>query len=244
MNATYTKGNKTVTLSETLARKVIDTVSLGLCSGLGTPIPGRMCVEAAVNYACGFSHGDDPVCVGLAVRAFKISLNDSKYWKSNQSRAEGMKYIAVAQLGSDQLNQVEFSKCLTLKIINVLLADMLDECGLEAAAQRCREAKDLQSAYEAAENAANAAKYAAEYAAENAAEYAAYAADAAADAARYAANAAEYAEYASNAAKYAANAARYAAEYAEKYLTLAADLCLEVLIEMESPGVAFLHLVD
>lgn len=40
-------------LTKTLAKKVLETVDAGLCSGLGNPKPGEMCVEAAVCFAYG-----------------------------------------------------------------------------------------------------------------------------------------------------------------------------------------------
>lgn len=40
--------------------KVIVAVDAGLVRGVGDPIPGRMCVEAAVCFALGLPHGDDP----------------------------------------------------------------------------------------------------------------------------------------------------------------------------------------
>ncbi len=35
------------------ARKLLEVVDAGLCSGLGEPIPGQMCVEAAICFALG-----------------------------------------------------------------------------------------------------------------------------------------------------------------------------------------------
>lgn len=87
-------------LNEAVARKVLETVDAGLSSGLGVQKPGKMCVEAAVCYALGLPHGDNPPCVGVAVRAFKIRLNDSG-WSSPEARAKGMRKLAIAQLGSD-----------------------------------------------------------------------------------------------------------------------------------------------
>lgn len=101
--------NKKIIVNKELAQKVIDVVTPGLCNGLGSPEPGKMCVEAAVNYACGLPHGDDPTCVGQSVRNFKICLNDSP-WSSNKARAKGMVKIAIAQLGSNKLNQKKFEK--------------------------------------------------------------------------------------------------------------------------------------
>src|SRR6267142_5094661 len=80
----------------------------GLVKGLGEPKPGKMCVEAAICYALGLPHGDDPGCVAASLRKLKIGINDSA-WSSNKARAEGMRRLAIAQLGSkDALNESEF----------------------------------------------------------------------------------------------------------------------------------------
>jgi len=94
-------------INEEISKKVLEVVDAGLSCGKGEPEPGKMCVEAAVCYALGLPHSDNPPCVGNAVRSFKIGLNDSR-WSSNQARAKGMRRIALAQLGSDILDQNEF----------------------------------------------------------------------------------------------------------------------------------------
>ena len=66
----------TLKMSRALAKKVLNIVDQGLCEGMGRPIPGLMCVEAAVCYAMGLPHGDEPPCVSPAVRKLKICLND------------------------------------------------------------------------------------------------------------------------------------------------------------------------
>jgi len=100
-------------LTKKHARKVLKLVDAGLTSGLGRPEPGQMCIMAAINYAMGLPHGDNPeTCVGSAVRAFDIIINDSQ-WSSNDARAKGMRREAIAKLGSNTLDQVEFSKKLT-----------------------------------------------------------------------------------------------------------------------------------
>lgn len=96
--------------------KLIDIIPQGLTKGLGEPEPGQMCVEAAVNYAMGAEHSDEPDCVGEAVRAFKIALNDMP-WPTKEARASGMIEIAVAQLGSNKLDQAEFIRKLYHKIV-------------------------------------------------------------------------------------------------------------------------------
>src|SRR3954463_9346323 len=97
-------------ITATIAKKVLKTVDAGLVSGKGIPKPGEMCVEAAVCYALGLPHGDDPACVSRALRQLKIRLNDSR-WSSDQARAKGLRRLAVAQLGSaGELDDREFAR--------------------------------------------------------------------------------------------------------------------------------------
>lgn len=78
---------------------VLGVVSNGLTNGKGHPTPGRMCVEAAVCYAMGEFHDDEPACVDGELRNEKIDLND-KMWSNKEARAKGLARIAIAQLGS------------------------------------------------------------------------------------------------------------------------------------------------
>src|SRR5277367_3655848 len=100
-----------------VAQKVLSCVDAGLVSGVGKPIPGQMCVEAAVCYALGLPHGDDPKCVAQSLRRLKIRLNDSN-WSSDQARSKGLRRLALVQLGSaGNLDEVEFAKrCANLAI--------------------------------------------------------------------------------------------------------------------------------
>jgi len=179
-----------------IAKKVLDTVDAGLCSGKGKPIPGQMCVEAAVCYAYGLPHSDQPPCVSPALRSFKIALND-KPWSSDAARANGLRRISIAQLGSNKMDDKEFTKRLSEEFIRVFVTQALRSAAkanpkhadkLEACARACEMTGSRQAALDGKE-AAHAA-------------YAAYAANAAA----YAANAANAAH-----AAYAAYAAAYAA---------------------------------
>ena len=243
----------TIAITKELAQKVKETVSHGLVKGLGKPKLGQMCVEAAVNYACGLPHGDNPSCVGSAVRLFKIRLNDAK-WSSNDARAKGMLKIAIAQLGSNIIDQVAFAKIVVFKTITVLMVAILNDNGYNEEAILCENSKTLLEAKDniwsiknklyavAAGNVADASAYAANVAsayAANAAEAAAYAAAEAA--AAYAA--ADAAEAAAEAAAYAAAEAAEAAA-TDKYLLISANICLEALIELKSPGCEFLYLCD
>ena len=149
------------------ARKVLAVVKHGLSNGLGDPEPGKMCVEAAVCFALGLPHGDDPNCVSQAVRAFKMGLNDAN-WPSNKARSKGMAKIAIAQLGSDGIDDVLFAKELArltiMRIVPIALrsaaklhTDAIHKKALLSAAKLCES--------EGTATAARAASYAASYAA-------------------------------------------------------------------------------
>jgi len=146
-------------LTKTIARKVLATVDAGLCQGKGQPVPGEMCVEAAVCFAMGLPHGDEPPCVGEAVRSYKVALNDC-YWSSNAARAKGMRKLAIAQLGSNEISQEKFTELVRLKGIQRSLPVILrswakhPECKNAAeilkAARKCESAKTLSEAVAAA----------------------------------------------------------------------------------------------
>lgn len=211
-------------ITEALARKVLETVNAGLVNGLGKPVPGQMCVEAAVCYAMGLPHSDKPSCVGSAVRAFKIRLNDAR-WSSNQARTDGMRKLAIAQLGSEAIDRRAFSKIISEQCIRQIVPIALRAAAklnpkfadeLESAAVRC----EIEGTREASRAAHNVAAAAAAHAA----------AHAAADAAAYAA-AAAYADAAAAAAR-------------DHVLNKVAAIGLQALIDLGSPGCAYLHLVD
>lgn len=82
------------------AKKVLAVVDKGLIAGIGEPIPGEMCVEAAVAYAFGEKHTDQPKCVAPFIRSIKIDMNDEGDWSSPQNRASGLRRVAIAQLGT------------------------------------------------------------------------------------------------------------------------------------------------
>lgn len=83
-----------------LASRVAGLCSHGLCTGVGRPTPGAMCVEAAVAFATGASHNDQPECVDNDLISLKIDLNDSLPISSDKKRGEILRRIAIAQLGT------------------------------------------------------------------------------------------------------------------------------------------------
>ncbi len=96
-------------ITRELAAKVLEIVDAGLSKGAGVAKPGEMCVEAAVCFALGLPHSDDPPCVGRGVRAVKMGVNDA-IRGTNAERARIMRRVSIAQLGSDVLEEREFAK--------------------------------------------------------------------------------------------------------------------------------------
>jgi hypothetical protein len=87
-------------ITEELAKKVLKVVNKGLTNGMGEPVPGKMCVEAAVAFAFDEEFSDQPSCVDPSLRDWKIELNDMSGWPSEKARANGLRRVAIAQLGS------------------------------------------------------------------------------------------------------------------------------------------------
>ena len=157
------------------AKKVVALVDKGLVSGLGNPRPGEMCVEACVCYALGLPHGDDPKCVSPALRKLKITLNDYS-WSTNSARAKGLRRLAVAQLGSNVIDDTAFARAVAEMTIRTVVPRALRHAAsvhtvqehkdkLEAAAVRCETAADAAAWNAAAAAAADAAGAAADDAA-------------------------------------------------------------------------------
>jgi hypothetical protein len=225
-------------ITQKSAQKVLDTVNAGLVYGIGRPIPGQMCVEAAVCYAMGLPHSDRPPCVSPALRDLKIRLNDAD-WSSNLARTNGLRELALLQLGTaGVLDEVEFVKRVTLLVINKYLPPMLRKVNLSQEADACEQAKDLAAARvvaRAAYRAARVAHYvAARHAARNAAE--------ATDDAAYAAAARDAAWAAADAAHAVSNAVSSLPRGNKTLSSFAKDVSA-ILIDMKVPGVQWLDLI-
>ncbi len=226
-----------IEITRDIAIKVRDTVDAGLSHGLGDPVPGQMCVEAAVCYALGLPHGDDPACVSPVLRRLKIGLND-RPWSSPQARAHGLRRLAVAQLGSAgaiddgefmrRVAEITIRKAVPIGLRVAVKRNPTHAKALEAAAVRCEREGTREACQHAREIASDA------YAAASDATYAAYAA-------------ATYAAYAATAATDAASAATAAATAAartcDRVLADYAEWVVQILIQMNAPGCQFLDLV-
>ena len=148
---------QTIKITRRVAKKVLATVDAGLVSGLGTLQPGKMCVEAAVCYALGLPHGDNPACVAPSLRKLTIRLNDSN-WSSDTARAKGMRKLAVLQLGTaGVLDEKEFlRRVVDMTIRKIVPRALLSAAGmkdnaahkenLKSAAKKCAEEGTRESA--------------------------------------------------------------------------------------------------
>ena len=245
-----------VTIEQAL--KVYEYVNAGLVSGLGNAVPGQMCIEAAICLAIGEPHGDTPSCVGEQDRALSIPLNDAK-WSSDKARADGMRRLAIAQLGSRDLSKAQQTEWLRLVVEGVIrkivplalraaapLQKEPHKSALEQAAVNCEQSHN-RTAADAARDAAYAAAYAAAaaaYGADAAAAayaYAAYDAAAAcadAAAARAACAAAYTADRAACAAAYTADAAR------DEPLRMLANIAVDAYAAVGAPGYQLLLQIE
>jgi hypothetical protein len=221
-------------ITQELAQKVLDTINAGLVYGLGNPIPGQMCVEAAVCFAMGLPHSDNPPCVSPALRRLKISLNDAG-WSSELARANGLRELALLQLGTaGVLDEVEFTEKVVLLVINKYLPPILRKANLNQKADACEQAKDLDTASDAARAASRDARDAAACAAR------------AADATRAAYAAADDVYAVRDAARAVCNAVSivFFVINNEKTLSLFAKNVAGILIDMKVPGVQWLELIQ
>lgn len=87
-------------VNEDKVKFLISLLADGLAFGLGKRTPGQMCVEACVAYAFDEAHHDKPTCVNRTLSTIKIALND-RSWASPISRANGLRQVAIAQLGTN-----------------------------------------------------------------------------------------------------------------------------------------------
>jgi len=237
-----------VKITEEVAAQILRVVDEGLTWGAGKPAPGHMCVEAAISYAFGEPHGDQPSCVSRVLRVLTIGMNEA-LWSNDQERGRGLRRIAIAQLGTaGMLDEQLFMEKLSETTITTLLPKILD---IIATAQNT----SLQSQlFLAAERCANEGTFEAADAAIAVAAKTAHTAKAevakAVDAAKAADVVQESHEAAVDAAravgKATASIARWARSDAarDQLLSEFAETVVQILTQMQTPGSAFLFLTQ
>lgn len=224
-------GTESVNL-DVVVPKIDAILARGLSQGLGDR-DGQMCIEAAVCAALDLPHGDDPPPVTTSVSAFKVQLND-RLWSSPQARAQGLRRLGIAQLGSrGVVDDRAFVRLLASRTIRILVPAVLraclpdhttirqvaEACEREGTGAAARAAYDAATAYGDVHTAATAI-------------YAGVAFDLAAVAAS------PYAAATTAAASYVAYAA--AVDGGDRWLVMAAAIAFDVLVELQSPGALWL----
>lgn len=231
-------------ITQPLVTKLLRAIDAGLVAGLGTPEPGAMCIEAAVCFAMGLPHGDEPTCVSFSLRRLKIRLNDA-WWSTPTARAAGLRRLGVAQLGSaGVLDESEFRRRLIDDAIRLTVP-----YALRAGASRQKSARHRKALEEAANHcerdgtlkSARAARDAAAFAAAGDAGGAAAAATSAASAIAY--GIADVHPYVAIAAAYAADAAHTVADR-DEYLAAYAERVVQILVSMNAPGCEWLWMTE
>ena len=207
-------------ITKTICKKVLKVVDAGLCSGKGKPVPGEMCVEEAVTFALGEEFSDEPSCVSPVLRSFKIALND-KYWSSKKARAEGLRRIAIAQLGTkDTLDEKEFVKRLAEMTIRKTVPE-----AIRLVAEKAAEPHKTDMLAAALECEQVGTRKAAQKANIIVRKYA-------------------VATYAATYADAATAAATYAVAARDKVLAKYAENVVQILIDMKTPGSLFLSITE
>lgn len=113
-------------ISEDKVRRVLEIIDGGLEHGGGNMrAPGQFCVQQvlAVVFSAGLVRSQFPCAgvllegpvelvdgahVGRMVSTLAMALNDQVHWGSPKDRAKGLRRLAVAELGSEAINQMEF----------------------------------------------------------------------------------------------------------------------------------------
>jgi hypothetical protein len=98
------------------AEKVATLLSCGVIHGdVGARAPGQMCVEAVISAAFGEPEiNDRPKCSHRGLARLKVWLNDLGSYRDDLDRANNLRHLAIAQLGtSTGFRWTEFLKHLT-----------------------------------------------------------------------------------------------------------------------------------
>lgn len=82
-------------------KALLGLMDKGIIHGAGR-IPSQFCVQQAVSLATGGSQTDRPWCVNPNLRDLGIAMNDANVWYTNESRAQGLRRFAVAEMGTDE----------------------------------------------------------------------------------------------------------------------------------------------
>lgn len=120
-------------ITELVARRLLEVIDRGLCTEEGHESPQEMRLEEAVCCALGepFSTFSKlPTCISSILYQLDIGLNDAQ-WSSSQVRAQGLRRMVIAQLGTGGiLDERLFINKLGKAVIVVLFPKILRSVAL------------------------------------------------------------------------------------------------------------------
>lgn len=131
---------------ELAIKKLTELASKGFIVGIGTPNPGRLCIESAICLAMGEPHGDTPSCVHLLDRKLAVDLNDFA-WASPQIRAQMLLPIGIAQLGTADVDRTKFWQEVYTGLVSKVLPFALHAINLDQT--KCESAVTYEEATKA-----------------------------------------------------------------------------------------------
>ena len=143
----------------------------GLRAGPGHNSKGQVCLLQAIALSMGEDLTDKASCVAVADRRFAIGLNDAR-WSSPKIRADALRPLALAQLGTAGTDRVPWVRRLVIGTVARVLPMALRARGYSAEATRCERATTL-------DDARSASAFSADFAIASAASAADFAASAA-----------------------------------------------------------------
>ena len=95
--------SKAIKITKQLCTNALCIIDRGLSNGLSDN-GGKVCIEYAISIASGTPEDrEGPKCVDKDLRSFKIDLNDELDWDNEDDRAQGLRRIGIAQLGTDKM---------------------------------------------------------------------------------------------------------------------------------------------
>lgn len=132
-------------VNETFVKQLLYQIDGGLTHGMGGGGRSNMCVQHAVNHVMGRGRSDDVTwCALNEINSFGIHLNDCR-WTSKRARADGLRRLAVAELGSNKVNKAELAQSIRRKYVNHMLPQQLEIVGKHELAAHARSANtDLE----------------------------------------------------------------------------------------------------
>jgi len=122
-----------------ITQKLTEIISHGLVKGLGNPVPGELCLGAAICLAYGEPHSARPSCVAEEDLAWCTTINDAP-WSSVAARAKALLPLGLAMLGTAGTDRGPWVRAVVLDTIRRVMPLALDYAVLTERAAEYRTA--------------------------------------------------------------------------------------------------------